>query len=340
MNRINRNNNRIFQENDYSQGNAGDFSLTNVRKLSALVVDDEQTVRKVLYDYLSRIGFEITLAEIGSTAVQLAETQQFDIYFIDLMLPGIDGIAVMKEVLKRNQDAYIIIMTGYSTVENAVKSLKAGAYDFITKPFDFQILEKITERIIERERLIMERDYFLLQSIRDGLTHLYNRKYILNVLQKEFDRAARYALCLSVMMIDLDDFKNINDTFGHSFGDMVLAQLAEVLSNSVRSSDICGRYGGEEFIVVLPETIPEDAIISADRLKTGISECIHIPAGCSPLTISVGISGFPFHGECAEDLIINADTAMYKVKNKGKNAVRVFNPEQDAEYFSCDSSIS
>ncbi|MBT9132906.1 MAG: Response regulator PleD [Firmicutes bacterium] len=264
-------------------------------------------------------------------ALEKVKDTAFEVVITDLMMPGINGIEILRKVKKVNSDISVIIITGYATVETAVEAMKEGAYDYLSKPFNLAEIKITVDRAVERQTLIRgvkEKDYYKGLSLIDGLTGLYNHFHFYHLLGQEIIKAQRYPQSVSLFMIDIDDFKIYNDTYGHLVGDEILRKLAMVLKKVVRKVDYVARYGGEEFSIILPQTDKEKSFISARRLMKVVEETQFkgeekLPRG--HLTISMGIAAYPEDATSLEELIHRADEALYKAKHSGKNQICLFN---------------
>jgi diguanylate cyclase (GGDEF)-like protein len=264
-------------------------------------------------------------------AIEKVKEDPFEVVITDLNMPGMDdGIEVLRKVKKIDSDIPVIVITGYATVETAVEAMKEGAYDYISKPFNPAGIKIAVGRAIERRTLlkgVREKDYYKELSITDGLTQLYNHRYFHELLERVITRARRYPQPVSLLILDIDDFKKYNDAHGHLAGDELLMKVAAVLSREAREADLVARYGGEEFGIILPETGKEGASILARRLRRIIEETKFekeevMPRGC--LTVSIGIATYPEDAQSREELIRKADEALYEAKDLGKNRVCFF----------------
>jgi diguanylate cyclase (GGDEF)-like protein len=225
-------------------------------------------------------------------------------------------------------------MTGYASIEYAVESMKAGAADFITKPFDFDHVLMVINRVFETRDLRLlaeEREFYKDLSNSDGLTKISNYRHFNQVLQMEIDRQQRYNRPLTLLIIDIDDFKQYNDIHGHLFGDMVLVQVAHLLTMQIRGCDFVARYGGEEFTVILPEVTEKEALAVGRRIMRCIGEyefqsAEHIAIGT--LSVTIGIASFPKDARKKKKLIDKADQALYIGKRAGKNCLCVYGQEK------------
>jgi diguanylate cyclase (GGDEF)-like protein len=253
------------------------------------------------------------------------EKGEHDVYLIDHYLGSDSGLDLLKEALQAGCQAPLIIVTGQSAREIDHAALKAGATDYLVKDrLDSQLLERSLRYAVERNRLLQQiRD----MAVRDALTDLYNRRELHRFLEYEIIKSRRYKHQFSVLMLDIDHFKQINDWFGHRVGDEILQRIAQAVLSNMRACDLPARFGGDEFIIVLPETSASQAVFGAERLRKVI-EALDIHIGNEngllekfDITVSIGISGFPVHSENGDVLIDLADQALYQAKRQGCNQV-------------------
>jgi len=205
-------------------------------------------------------------------------------------------------------------------VDDRIKGIQTGADAYLTKPFHRDELLALVETVLTRHRLYIE------QTMKDGLTALPNRAYLFKALDNELARARRYQRSLSVVMLDLDHFKSINDTYGHLFGDTVLVEISGTLRKELREHDILGRYGGEEFLIILPETTGKTAAVLMERCRKKVADIQYNEDSESShfsVTISAGITEFTADDHSKEDLIRRADQALYKAKDNGRDQIVV-----------------
>jgi len=308
--------------------------MAETKNIKVLIVDDESSARDTIADLLTEDGYTVTATESGKNALGLLEQSSFDLIISDLMMPNMSGIELTKNIKATGTDTPIVVITGFATIEHAVESMKAGAYDFITKPFNIDQIKLTVQKALETKRLQKlagEREFYKQLSNSDELTGLANYRYCSEILQKEVERANRYTRPLSLMMIDIDDFKACNDTYGHLAGDQALKQIAVLIKKTTRDSDLVARYGGEEFTVILPETSEEEARVVADRIREAVAKFKFKTDTGKPLghlTITIGLSSLPEKAANKKDLIRTADFALYQGKASGKNRVVVFNDAQ------------
>ncbi|MDI6711193.1 MAG: diguanylate cyclase [Bacillota bacterium] len=294
--------------------------------MKALVADDSATVRVVLRTSLSQWGFEVALARDGNEAWDVLQGENPpSIAVLDLVMPGVDGLELCRRIRSRLKGNYIyvIILTARNNKEALVAGFEAGADDYIKKPFD---LEELRYRLQSGRRVIeLEREVRRLAAT-DFLTGLLNRRFFMDRLETEINRAARENINLSLVITDIDHFKRVNDTWGHQAGDLVLREFAACLTSLCRPYDFTGRYGGEEFIICLPRTDCDQAAAVAERMRAGIERLsVPLAAGaCVSVTSSFGVASLA--GPEAQDidsLINQADKALYRAKAEGRNRVCV-----------------
>ncbi len=300
---------------------------------SILIVDDEETVRESLGDFLEFHDFSITLADSAARALEILAKKDFDLVISDLVMPHMDGIALIKAIREAGKDVPLLVMTGFASIEYAVESMKAGATDFITKPLKFDHVMLIVSRVLETcslRKMAQEREYYKDLSNSDGLTKISNYRHFNHVLQLEVDRQRRYGRPLTLLIIDIDDFKKTNDRFGHLIGDMVLIKIAALLTAEIRGFDFVARYGGDEFTVILPEASEREAVAVGRRIMKAIGmhefqSPEHKDIGS--ISVTIGIASFPKDAAEGQDLVAKADRAMYAGKSAGKNCLCIFGDE-------------
>ncbi|MCK4602578.1 MAG: diguanylate cyclase [Phycisphaerae bacterium] len=300
--------------------------------MRVLIAEDDRISRRALQAALSKWGYEVLVTSDGNEAWEALQEQDAPkLAVLDWMMPGMDGIEICRRVRRRERDerdyTYIILLTAKCQKDDVIEGMAAGADDYVTKPFDIRELKvrlRAARRVLDLQRkLLTAQEALREQATHDFLTGLWNRQAILGILEHELDRAKREGGSVSVVMGDLDHFKRINDAFGHSSGDAVLFEVGCRLSVSVRPYDAVGRYGGEEFLIVLPNCDLQAATLLAQRLCDEIAaKPFKAGEGEMPVTISLGAA------TCSEDdgldveaLIQSADAAMYSAKAAGRNRV-------------------
>lgn len=300
-----------------------------------LIADDELMSRKLLQRTLERAGYEVTAVENGRLAAdQLCPANGPRLALLDWVMPELDGLGVCREVRKRKEQSYVymILLTSKESKEDVVAGLESGADDYLTKPFDPEELKarlRTGLRILNLEdRLIEAREQMRFQATHDGLTALWNRGMIIDLLGRELARSVREHFSTAILMCDLDHFKNVNDTYGHLVGDDVLRETAKRLLASVRSYDFVGRYGGEEFLVVLNNCNPSHALARAEEIRKAIAQRpVPSSSGPIPVTMSLGLLMNQEWGRRpVEELLHEADAALYAAKAAGRNCVRIASP--------------
>lgn len=298
---------------------------------SLLVVDDEEMNRDMLSRRLIRRGYEATCAVDGYEALKLIESRQFDLVLLDVMMPGINGIDVLKTIRQTHEPARlpIIMVTALGDSDHIVAALDAGANDYVTKPVDIKVaLARVRTHLMVKRAMEALDDVnarlFEMATI-DTLTGIPNRRRFEQVLDSEWKRGLRDGDLLSLLVMDVDHFKKFNDTYGHDVGDLVLKEVAKALAVTSRPADVVARYGGEEFVAILPQTDIEGAKIVAERLRERI-EKLEIDRGdgqTTPVTISIGAVCRKIAADIdPASLITLADGALYEAKRNGRNQVQ------------------
>ena len=308
-----------------------------------LVVDDHEDNIEVLKVRLESWGYRTASAYNGVDALKYVEASPPDLILLDVMMPEMDGNEVARRI-KGNKDLPfipIIMQTALDTTESKVEGLEAGADDYITKPIDFAELKarlrsmlrikRLQEDLEEREKQLLEVNQRLTyMSQTDALTGLDNRRHLNERIDEMFSLAKRLNEPFSLVMCDLDKFKSVNDTYGHQAGDEVLKQLAGILKDEARAIDRVGRYGGEEFMLLLPGTVLDAAVTFAERVRKRIEgNTFTFPGGTLTRTSSFGVAGWPHPKiEQCDDLVRTADDALYVAKETGRNKVIRFDGDE------------
>jgi diguanylate cyclase (GGDEF)-like protein len=308
-----------------------------------LVVDDSPAQLEQLAQVLSREGYDVRRAQDGKEAIRAVRADPPDLVLLDLVLPDMDGLEVLRIVKARKEDQFIpvIILSAKSDIDSKVRGLRIGADDFLAKPFaEAEVLARAAAMLrikslqdeLRRARRELEEKQKQLeeQSITDALTSLRNRRFFDERLAEEFRRAQRYSDPVSLMMIDLDNFKAVNDRHGHPAGDTVLREAAALIRGSIREPDICARYGGEEFAVILPKTHMSGALTVAERVWRELGQKVYRTGGESghadvQVTASIGIAFYPSKDITGPDLLLKfADEALYNAKRAGRNTICLY----------------
>jgi diguanylate cyclase (GGDEF)-like protein len=304
-------------------------------KAKILLVEDSRSQAEVTKDFLEKNGYEVDWVEDGKSAIMKSRTQPIDIVLLDFVLPDINGNEVCRW-LKLNENTRgipIIMITSRSATKDKVSSLEAGADDCLPKPYNEielnariyaclrtkALQDELREKNLQLQEMLTTVE---AHAITDSLTGLFNRRHCETVLEKEFGRTARYNSPLTCLMIDIDHFKKVNDEYGHRTGDAVLKEVAQIIKSNSREVDTVSRWGGEEFVVLLPQTEKEKGELFASRLVKIISDH-HFPGiPGKHITVSVGIAGAPDPSiDTGEKLINASDLALYEAKEKGRNRI-------------------
>jgi len=300
--------------------------------MKVLIAEDDPVSRRIVEACLGKWGYEVAVACDGAEAWSLLRKEGApQVAILDWMMPAMDGLQLCQEIRKRNEGpyVYVILLTARGQKQDIVEGLGAGADDYLTKPFDVQELRarvRTGSRIIDlQNELIRAREALRVQATHDQLTGLWNRGEVIDILRRELARAQREGACLGIIMADLDHFKRINDTYGHLAGDAVLVETARRMCSAVRVYDAVGRYGGEEFLVVLPGCDASAAADLADRLCESInSEPVETTEVRIPVSVSLGVAAAEKSSQCSLDsLLRTADAALYRAKWGGRNRVEV-----------------
>ena len=308
-----------------------------------LVVDDHEDNIEVLKVRLESWGYRTASAYNGADALKYVETTPPDLILLDVMMPEMDGNEVARRIKGNTALPFIpiIMQTALDSTDSKVEGLEAGADDYITKPIDFAELKarlrsmlrikRLQEALEEREKELLEANERLtLMSQTDALTGLDNRRHLNERIDEMFSHAKRLNEPFSLVMCDLDKFKSVNDTYGHQAGDEVLKQLAAILKDEAREIDRVGRYGGEEFMLLLPGTVLDAAVTFAERVRKRIEgHTFTFAEGTLTRTSSFGVAGWPHPKiEQSDDLVRTADDALYVAKETGRNKVVRFDGDE------------
>jgi diguanylate cyclase (GGDEF)-like protein len=300
-------------------------------EVKILVADDDPVSLRMIERMLQHIGYEVITADNGRKAANILSAAGGPrLSLIDWMMPQLDGPGLCREIRERNDDlyTYILLLTAKHSREDVVIGLKAGADDYLTKPFHPAELEarlNTGRRILKLEdKLVEAREEMRFKATHDGLTSLWNRAAILSLLRSELSRSIRDRSAVSLLLCDIDHFKEVNDTYGHLVGDEVLQVASGRLLESVRLYDAVGRYGGEEFLIVLTGCIDEDLRNRAEQVRLAISS-YPIPTTSGPISVSMSVGAITIENwEKAlpiELFLKQADDALYRAKAAGRDKV-------------------
>jgi two-component system cell cycle response regulator len=313
-----------------------------------LVAEDDPIFRRLLQSRLESWGYRVTTVEDGAQAWELLRQPTApDLIILDWLMPGVDGIELCRRIraMQRDRYPYILLLSGKDERHHVVEGLEAGADDYLTKPFDIGELRarlRAGTRILTlQNELIQAREVLRFQATHDDLTGVWSRGATMHLLTVERQRGFRSHTPTGILMIDLDHFKQVNDTYGHLIGDEVLKEAACRINRTVRSYDFVGRYGGEEFLAVLSNCTLDDLQNIAERTRHAIAEK-PICAGAADLRVTASIGGIVGSNEMADlDLLSAADSALYEAKRAGRNRVVIGScQETDSQKTEAESEVT
>lgn len=288
--------------------------------MKVLIIDDDADSLAIARIRLKRDGYIIISASSADEGLEKAREENPDLILLDVQMPGKDGFQLCEELKSDSElsNIPVIFLSAADDISEKVKGLDLGAVDYVTKPFDIFELRARVRAALRTKRL---QDLLLMYGEVDSLTEIYNRRVLMERLQQEWDRTRRVPSPLSFIMVDIDRFKKVNDTYGHPVGDVVLEKVAHILRHAIRSSDIVGRYGGEEFGIVMVNSTAADAAAAADRYRMEIENQVFRAKKIEfSVTASFGISDSTEKKTIAE-LVSGADAALYEAKETGRNRV-------------------
>ena len=312
-------------------------------RMKVLVVDDEQIIRDLLVEHLGSEGFNVLAVASGEEALEIFKKDPDHLVITDIRMGGMSGVQLLEEVKNVDENAVVIMITSHASMDTAVATLRAGAYDYIYKPFqDLNMITDVVNRAMDKIALVyqnrrlvgdLERKNQMIEqsnealrelAVRDGLTGLFNHRHFKDMLESELVRCARFEHNLCLIMIDVDNFKDYNDNYGHPAGDEVLKILSDIMTTRLRAVDVGARYGGEEFAILLPETDWKGGKIVADDIRAQVENYPfkgNDENDIVKVTVSLGVADFP--GDCSDtvSLLKKADEALYRAKSDGRNRV-------------------
>jgi diguanylate cyclase (GGDEF)-like protein len=297
-----------------------------------LIAEDDLITAKILHKHLSGWGFQVFLEKNGEDAWSTLDSQDIQLAILDWMMPKLNGPQLCRKIRQQKSDpyTYLILLTARTSTEDIVEGLNSGADDYMTKPVEPAELKarlQTGQRIVElenRNKKLQKRLEKLASE--DSLTGFLNKKNIHLRLEEELSRGHRESLPVSALLLDIDKFKDINDSYGHHIGDQVLREIARRLRSAIRKHDQVGRFGGDEILVLLWHADTESLRIVADRLCACISD-EPIPTAAGPLHVSVSVGGASSNGRSdvsADTLLQVSDKALYAAKHKGRNRAEIF----------------
>ena len=305
------------------------ISTTDIFNASILIADDQQANVQMLEQMLRGVGYRRLTSTMDPYAVcALHRANRYDLILLDLQMPGMDGFQVMEGLKEIETEGYVPILVITAEPGHKLRAFASGAKDFISKPFDLMEAKTRIHNMLELRLLYkqLEHNNRILESLalHDPLTGLPNRRLLMDRLSLAIAHARRNKGNMAVMYLDLDGFKQINDTLGHDAGDTLLSLVAARLVGTVRQVDTVARVGGDEFVIVLSElSHGKDVAELVSKVIEAVSQPYSIQGHGMNLTVSVGVSVYPTHGENVEALMKNADMALYEAKRSGKNDYRI-----------------
>ena len=324
---------RSQSEAIFSESSNRPIVMERQRELpKVLLVDDDQKDVKIIRNYLDDQPYEVITAYDGEEALALALNENIDLILLDILLPGTDGFEICNQMkqMDETKNIQIVLTTSLSDLESRIKGVEMGADDFLVKPINNrELLVRINALLRKKaymDQLHTQYETAMDSAIKDGLTGLYNHAYFKRFLEIEVKRAIRQTYSTALIMMDLDDFKELNDRLGHLAGDVILRESAKIIQVSTREIDLAARYGGEEFAIVLPYAGKNSALSVAERIRKAIEAHSFRLAGVSQpehMTISIGIATCPEDALGVEALIQKSDAMLYQAKTNGKNQICV-----------------
>ena len=297
-------------------------------KKKILIAEDDPVSRRLLEVFLTRWGYQVAVAASGTEALDLLE--QIDaprLAVLDWMMPGMEGVQVCRKIRERKDRpyTYILLLSARVQKEDLLLGLESGADDYLTKPFDAQELRarlQVGQRILQlQDGLMVASAELLFRATHDSLTGITNRSMVLDALRRERSRQVRGGGSFGIILLDVDHFKSVNDNYGHQCGDLVLQEVARIMTASVRAYDTVGRYGGEEFLIVAPASGVEGVLRLAERIRLAIeAKPVATEAGEISITVSLGLAVSSDIAPLEPEVMLRtADDALYRAKEGGRN---------------------
>lgn len=313
-------------------------------EIRVLVVDDDASILGIVSEVLEDDGYAVDTAGSGEDAMDLLADKQYSLVLSDIRLPGINGVEVLEHIKNVYPRTQVIMITSHASLDTSIDAIKHGAYDYLMKPFDdLSLITNAAKRAIDAHHLEVERSQLIRSlklsnkelarlngvlhgmAVRDGLTDLFNHRYINELLDKHIEKSTVEGVDLSLIFIDVDKFKRFNDEYGHQNGDVLLRELSALMRENVRNKDVVARWGGEEFVIVSPNTEEKTAAMLAESLRESIaghSFMTGILQSIPKVTISAGVAVISKFKDKSM-LVKAADSALYEAKSSGRNQVKV-----------------
>jgi diguanylate cyclase (GGDEF)-like protein len=322
-------------------------------KPRVLIVEDDPDSGITLANILAGENFLPDIVTTGKESVEKLEETSYSLFFVDLHLPDVDGIKLIQEAHQKYPDLQTIIVTGHASLESAIKAIQHQVFDYITKPFEnerlrivarnaqakYNLLKEnrdLLNRLLFQEEELHRKISLATQQLRqvneklqeqartDELTGLFNYRHFQERLEEEVYKGIRYEQSLTLLMVDIDQFKKYNDTLGHPAGDEIIRGVGQLIRETMRSIDFVARYGGDEYVVILAQTDTEPGVVAAEKLRELIAKEyreFHLESFPKGLTVSIGAASLPVHAVTPAELNSRADQALYRAKNEGRNRV-------------------
>lgn len=299
----------------------------NAQKSLVLVADDDRVTRAMVSSWLTNAGYEVAAAADGDEALRVVREREPDLLLVDVTMPGRDGYEVCREIqAESTTPPPVIFLTAHGQTNARVAGLEAGAVDYIVKPF---ANEELIARVRAALRTKAVRDGLVERASRDGLTGLFNRRELDIRADEAIALTARHSRPLACLLVDIDHFKAINDAHGHAAGDAVLREAAQRIRNAVRISDIVGRYGGEEFVILLPETGGREGVAAANNVRERLAiSPIETDEATIAVRASIGVATWDSTMRTRADLYAAADRALYEAKELGRDRTQLHDPPE------------
>lgn len=310
-------------------------------KCDVLVVDDDVNISELVASVLSTEGYRVDAVQSGEEAIELFTKGNYPLVISDIVMPGMGGIELLKQIKQISTDAQVIMMTSQAMLNTSIEALRSDAYDYLTKPFsDLNLISMVTKRAVEKADLLQKNRALLEDlklktedasrinevlrelTIQDSLTGLYNNRQFQELLVMEIERSKRYKHLFSLLFMTLDHFMKFNDTNGYGAGDKVLRATADIIKKNTRKSNYVARYAFDKFAVILPEISREEALIFAERIRTLVADHPFVGRENQPggiISLSIGVSTFPHDGIDRKSLIDHAEQALLMAVGRGRN---------------------